>query len=115
MEIVVFVIGCALGALIAWLLRGAQSKASQASAETHLAAAREQQATRGTELTALRGEHGRCPEVLALERERRAAAEEKAARVPQLEETLAVQSRTLSELLSNSPLPISTVALVASG
>ncbi|MCW2601809.1 MAG: RmuC-domain protein, partial [Frankiales bacterium] len=38
-----------------------------------------------------------CPEVLAVERERRAAAEEKAARVPQLEETLVAQNRTLTE------------------
>ena len=88
--IITAAIACIAGGAIAWLLRASLSDAVVAGLEAQLAAAREQCAQRGTEYSSLRDEHAGCPEALAAERERRAAAEAKAARVERLEAALNV-------------------------
>jgi DNA recombination protein RmuC len=85
------------GAALAWLLVRAQSKALLASVEAQLASARQQCAERVAELSVLRAEHAGCPEAVAAERERRATAEAKAARIGQLEATLAEQNSRVTD------------------
>jgi DNA recombination protein RmuC len=88
----------AAGAVLAWLVRDAQHRAMRASLEAQLAAAREQGEMRAAELARARGEHAGCPEALARERERRAAAEAAADRVPHLDLELTQQRSEAARL-----------------
>ncbi|HEX2824749.1 MAG TPA: DNA recombination protein RmuC [Burkholderiales bacterium] len=95
-SIVIALLAAIVGAALAWLIRAASSKAAQATLEARLAAAHTQYEERTFELASLRSEHAACPDVLATEREQRARAEEKAARVPQLEAELGSKGTTVA-------------------
>lgn len=84
------------GAAGAWLLRGARDKAAIAGTEALLQSLQEQLADRTGELEASRVRYETATESLRTESAARAAAEEKAARVPELEARLAERERSLA-------------------
>jgi DNA recombination protein RmuC len=95
-EIVVAVIfGLAVGAAGAWLLRGARGAASLAALDARLQSLERQLAERSAELDAVKVRHEAAVEALRTESTARAAAEEKAARLPELEARLAERERAL--------------------
>jgi len=86
-----------IGVLAGWLIRGLQARAAVARLEAELASAREQQAAQSAELTAVRVEQREALDLLRQESGRRAAAEEQAARVPDLEARLGSRDHALAE------------------
>jgi DNA recombination protein RmuC len=82
------IIGAAIAAIVAavavWSLRGMRAAAAQAALEARLSAAEQQHAERTAEFEALKNAHLRAVEQHRQESERRAAAEERAGRLPDL-------------------------------
>ena len=85
-EILLVAVSAAAGGVLAWLARGALARAVQAAVEARVKAAEDRLAEKTREVEALRGEP-----------ERRAAAEARAARVPELEAALAARDKALTE------------------
>jgi DNA recombination protein RmuC len=92
--VLAFVVG---GALV-WLLRSLRGRSELAALETQFALLRQQQAERGAQIQALQSDHAGALEALRAESSRRAAAEQKAARVPELEAALTAERRSLAEV-----------------
>ena len=84
------------GGALAWILRQALGKATSAGMEARLAAAETKSAEQAQQLELARVELTRSREAHHLESERRAAAEQNASRIPELEAKLAQQSATVS-------------------
>jgi DNA recombination protein RmuC len=96
-EIAIVASALSAGAILAWLVRGAHSKAAIARLEVQLASAQQQFDARSREFDALKGEHARVLESRNTDLERRAVAEEKAGRVPELETQLRQRAATVAE------------------
>ena len=89
-EIVIAVFAFVAGGALAWFWRASLASAALSPIE--------QQLTEKTvELDAVKEELGRTPQVLRVEAERRAAAEARASRIPELEIQLAARTQALSE------------------
>ena len=89
-ELIIAAIALIAGAVVAWVARGSLARAAVTPVEQQLA-------EKSAELEALRSECVRSAEFLRAQSEQRAAAEARAARVPELEAQLAAQARALSE------------------
>ncbi|MGH8738484.1 MAG: hypothetical protein ACREVC_14090, partial [Burkholderiales bacterium] len=85
------------GAAGAWLLRGVRENAAIAGAQARMQSLQQQLGERGGELEATRFRHEKTVELLRAESGAKAAAEEKAARVPDLETRLAERDRLLAQ------------------
>jgi DNA recombination protein RmuC len=96
-EAVVAAVALVVGAALAWLLRGANSRAQRAAAEAQLALLREQLQDRVGELEGLKSELARSVASLRQESERRAVAEQVAGRVPDLEKRLGESAERAAE------------------
>ncbi|MGE5465542.1 MAG: DNA recombination protein RmuC [Methanocella sp.] len=96
-EILIAAAALVVGVGTAWLVRGAQAKAALASGAAELAAMQRQYIDRTAELESLKTDHGRLQEARNAEIERRAAAEEKATRLPELEQKLAESERVAAD------------------
>jgi DNA recombination protein RmuC len=90
------IVACALGAICAWLLRGAQARQSLAAVAAQLESLDRQHAERGSEIEALRLRYDAALERLRAESADKAAAQEKAARVPDLESRLGEREALLA-------------------
>jgi DNA recombination protein RmuC len=82
-----------IGALISWFLRSARAAVIMAEAQAQIRSLQDIVAERGNELENLKSSHGRMGESLRTESSLRAAAEQKATRIPQLETRLVEQDR----------------------
>jgi hypothetical protein len=87
------VIGLALGAIVAWLLRGVIARAGAAPLQTRVESAEEQLVATLSEIATFEAESQRAVEALQIAAARRSAAEATAAGVPELEERLLEQQR----------------------
>lgn len=81
--------GLIAGGAVAWLMFSARTSAARATLIAKLETTEQQLTERTTELAGLRTEQQRSGDMLRAESERRAAAEQSAARVPELEARLA--------------------------
>ncbi len=84
------------GAIGAWVLRGMRERSASAISEERLQSAARQLSALEIDIQALRVRHDASVELLRAESAAKAAAEEKAARVPDLEAALAEQNRLLA-------------------
>lgn len=89
-EIFIAAVALLAGAVVAWIWRSSLARAAVSPIEQQLA-------EKSAELDALRAERVRSAESLRAESERRAAAEARAGRVPELEAQAAAQARALNE------------------
>jgi DNA recombination protein RmuC len=89
-EFLIAAIALIAGAVTAWLWRGSLARAALGALERQLS-------EKSGELDALKAEHGRTAAALRAEGERRAAAEAKALRIPDLESQLAGRTQALSQ------------------
>ena len=96
-EALIALVALVFGGSIAWFVRGSQAKAVLAAGAEKLAAVEQQYNERTGELERLKSEHGRLQEARNTEVERRATAEEKAARLPDLEQKLATSERIAAD------------------
>jgi DNA recombination protein RmuC len=87
----------ALAAAITWLARGVQFAAARATADARLAVVQHQLLERTTELQMLKSAHARLLDQHREESSGRAAAEEKAARLPDLESKLEQRDHLLRQ------------------
>lgn len=96
-SILIAVAAFVAGAAGAWLLRGVRENAAIAGAQARMQSLQQQLGERGGELEATRFRHEKTVELLRAESGAKAAAEEKAARVPDLETRLAERDRLLAQ------------------
>jgi DNA recombination protein RmuC len=97
MDIVVGgIAGLAAGFAIAWFLRAARAQVDLAPVQARLAALEQQHADTTRDLEALKGAHVRVIDQHRDESQRRATAEERAARIPDLDSKLALRDQALT-------------------
>ena len=92
------IVALMLGIAIGWFLYVPRSRAALAAAESRMAALQEQYTAQSAELSDLKAKHQQAAESLRSETERRAAAEQQASRIPELERTVEQHLRTAAEL-----------------
>jgi len=96
-EVIIAIIACATGAVIAWLLRGSRAATELATVQTQLTSLQQQFDGRNNELQALKAADVRSTELLRNESSLRAAAEQKAARIPELETKLDERNKSIAQ------------------
>lgn len=96
-EILIAAAALAVGAIVAWLLRSSRAATEIAAAQAQLQSLQQQYTERGSELQALKLAHAQAVESLRRESGLRAGAEERAARVPELEAGLAERNQSLAQ------------------
>lgn len=96
-EILIAVAALAVGAIVAWLLRGSRAATEIAAAQAQLQSLQQQYTDRGSELQALRVAHAQAIESLRNESSLRAGAEERATRIPELEARLSERDKSFTQ------------------
>jgi len=96
-DILYVLAGLICGGVVAWMVRGLQAKAALARLEVQLESLRTQCSEQRARLDAAKAEQERTLGLLRGETERRASAEQAAARVPDLETNLSSRDRDLAD------------------